>query len=191
MSKNQSDALSRFRNLIAKDYKSINGKKKREEVRDLLEWFVGNCPSKEGPETAKKFKNYSFEYGSHYTKLKNHIIESIGLIDNETYRYCKSALELEELISDIEQSYAKRTKAVIFFAKGEYEQMDSFYIRIRNSFAHGNYFKINDYYYLWNETKGNKCSRLGSFMVLKYEHLKKIYMALEDLELSRNDRKRK
>lgn len=186
MSKNQSDALSRFRTLIAEDYKRIEGKKKREEVRDFLEWFVDNCPSKEGPETAKKFKNYNIEYGAHYSKLKNHIIDSIGLIDKDTYRYCKNATDLEALIADIEQLYAKRRKAVIFFAKGNYDEMDSLYIRIRNSFAHGNYFRINDYYYLWNDTTG---SRLGSFMVLKYDHLKKIYMALQELEHSRNDKK--
>ena len=95
--------------------------------------------------------------------------------------------KLEKLIAEVEQLYAKRRKAVIFFAKGNYAEMDSLYKRIRNSFAHGNYFKINDYYYLWNETTGH-C--LGSFMVLKYEHLKKIYMALQDFELSRNDKKK-
>ena len=93
---------------------------------------------------------------------------------------------MEALIADIEQLYAKRRKAVIFFAKGNYDEMDSLYIRIRNSFAHGNYFRINDYYYLWNDTTG---SRLGSFMVLKYDHLKKTYMALQELEHSRNDKK--
>ena len=189
MSKNQSNELSRFRTLIAKDYKRVEGKKNREEIRDLLELFVDNCPSKEGPENAKKFKNYNIEYGAHYSKLKNIIIASIGLKDKDTYRWYENAPELEGQIADIEQLYAKRRKAVVFFTKDNYGEMDSLYIRIRNSFAHGNYFKIKDYYYLWNETRGKKYSRLGSFMVLKYEHLKKIYMALHDYELSRNIKK--
>ena len=57
--------------------------------------------------------------------------------------------------------------------------MDSLYIRLRHSIAHDNFFKIRDYYYLWNETgKEGRTKRLGSFMVLKYNDLKSIYDAL-------------
>ena len=84
---------------------------------------------------------------------------------------------MEDLIDKIEDIYKSRKKAIIYFSKGAYREMDSLYIRIRNSFAHGNFFKINDYYYLWNETS-SKQKKLGSFMLLKYDHLKSIYKAL-------------
>ncbi len=98
---------------------------------------------------------------------------------DETYRYFESGPEMEALIDEIENIYSSRKKAVLFFLKGKNREMDSLYIRIRNSFAHGNYFKVGDYYYLWNETGSEgKTKKLGSFMILKYSDLKTIYSAL-------------
>ena len=85
---------------------------------------------------------------------------------------------MENLISDIIDLYRKRHRAIIFFVEGENREMDSLYIRIRNSFAHGNYYKVGAYYILWNET-GQNTMKLGSFMMLKYDHLIDIYRALE------------
>lgn len=86
---------------------------------------------------------------------------------------------MEKLIEKIEKIYSSSPKAIIYFSKSEHKEIDSLYIRIRNSFAHGNYFKIRDYYYLWNETgNGQRAKKLGSFMILKYEHLNLIYKAL-------------
>ncbi len=87
------------------------------------------------------------------------------------------------MIEEIEKIYSSRRKAVIFFSKGTHGEMDSLYIRVRNSFAHGNYFKVGNYYYLWNETGSEaRTKRLGSFMVLKYSDLKSIYEALSIVE---------
>lgn len=87
---------------------------------------------------------------------------------------------MKKLISEIERIYSSRGKPTIYFSKGEFEEMDSLYIRIRNSFAHGNYFKKGNYYILWNESGSNNKKNLSSFMTLKYEHLKAIYDALSD-----------
>lgn len=174
-----SDALLRFKTLIKSDYKNHDSKKKKEERMNLLEWYVHNCPSNRGPEKSKKFADYGIKSGADYKELKSQIISSIGLKKNDTYIYCSNGKEMENLIDKIENVYSSRRKAIIYFSNGEYKEMDSLYIRIRNSFAHGNHFKFRDYYYLWNET-GSKQKKLGSFMVLKYEHLKSIYNALDN-----------
>ena len=179
MAKTCCGAFLRFKELIKNNNKRNDSKKQREERRDLLEWYIYNCPSKSGPETAKKFADYGIKSSANYKELKNLIINIVGLKKDDTYKYRKTGNEMEELIDEIEKLYSSRRKPVIYFSKGECEEMDSLYIRIRNSFAHGNYFKIKDYYYLWNETGSeHKTNKLGSFMVLKYAHLKSIYEAL-------------
>ncbi|SFO42500.1 hypothetical protein SAMN05216515_1545 [Eubacterium pyruvativorans] len=179
MEKKNSDSLTRFRELIERDNKRINTKKRETERKNLEDWFVYDCPAHEGPEKAKKFTDYGIRYGYDYSKLKNRIIDTVGLKEDITYRYCKNGNEMEALIDEIEELYSSRRKPIIFFSKGENGEMDSLYIRIRHSFAHGNFFKIKDYYYLWNETgKKGRTLKLGSFMALKYGDLKKIYNAL-------------
>lgn len=178
MAKKYSNSLTRFRNLVKKDNKRIKLSKRREEKRDLLEWFVDCCPAQDGPEKSEKFDDYNIKFGADYKKLKTRIINRIGLKNTESYVYCQSGNEMEKLISIIEKTYSARHKPIIFFTKGKNGEMDSLYIRIRNSFAHGNYFKINQYYCLWNET-GSDSLKLGSFMMLKYEDLKTIYESLK------------
>lgn len=68
MANKRSDSLTRFRKLVKKDYRRINGKKREREKRDLLEWYVDNCPAHEGPETAKKFADYGIRFGYDFTK---------------------------------------------------------------------------------------------------------------------------
>lgn len=183
MAKKYSDSLARFRELVKKDYKKINGKKREKEKKDLLDWCVDNCPAHEGPEIAKKFADFGINYGYDFSKLKNRIIKAVGLKEDDTYKYCSNGGKMEALIEEIEKIYSSRRKAVIFFSKGTHGEMDSLYIRIRNSFAHGNYFKVGNYYYLWNETGSEaRTKRLGSFMVLKYSDLKSIYEALSIVE---------
>ena len=179
MAKKYSDSLSRFRELIKKDNKRINTKKRVEERKDLQDWFINNCPAHEGPEKAEKFADYGIRYSHHFSKLKNRIIDTVGLEKDITYRYCQNGTEMESLIDEIESLYSSRRKPVIFFSRGSYGEMDSLYIRIRNSFAHENYFIAGSYYYLWNETGSEgRTQRLGSFMVLKHSDLKSIYDAL-------------
>lgn len=179
MQKRYSDALSRFRELIKKEYKRNNSKKREKEKRDLLDWYVDNCPAHGGPETAKKFSAYNIKTNHDFKILKERIINNVGLKRNDTYRYCETGNEIESLIDEIEKIYNSRRKPIIYFSKGRYGEVDSLYIRIRNSFAHGNYFKVRDYYYLWNETGSEvRTKKLGSFMILKYSDLKSIYNAL-------------
>lgn len=179
MANKRSDSLTRFRELVKKDYRRINGKKREREKRDLLDWYVDNCPAHEGPETAKKFADYGIRFGYDFKKIKKRILDVVGLKEDNTYKYCSNGSEMEALIDEIEKIYSSRRKAVIYFSKGSYGEIDSLYIRIRNSFAHGNYFKVGDFYYLWNETGSEvKTKKLGAFMVLKYSDLKSIYDAL-------------
>ncbi len=175
-----SEALRQFRELIRKDNKwPPRSRKFDNERRNLVFWFVDNCPSNEGPANARGFDDYGISHPSDYKRLKNRILAAVNVEKGTTYKYCKSG-EMENLIDDILDLYNKRHKAVIFFSKGKNEEMDSLYIRIRNSFAHGNYYKVGGYYILWNETgSDSKPKKLGSFMVLKYDHLRAIYGALE------------
>jgi len=88
----------------------------------------------------------------HYTEIikSNPKWTSAGMYFDEGITGTKK--DMEALVDEIETLYASRRKPVIFFSKGRYGEMDSLYVRIRNSFAHGNYFKVREYYYLWNET---------------------------------------
>lgn len=181
--KKYSASLTLFRELIKEDNKRTMSRKREEERRNLLFWFVDNCPASDGPETAKKFNDFGIITNNHYKELKRRIIENTGLKKGDTYRYCENGTEMEGLIGTIETIYSSRRKAIIYFSKGKFGEMDSLYIRLRNSFAHGNYFKVKDYYYLWNETGSDgKTQRLGSFMMLKYEDLKGIYKAISSSE---------
>ncbi len=177
---NYSESLKHFRQLIKKDYKRINSKKGREEKRDLLDWFVDNCPANDGPEMAKKFVDYGITSSYDCKRFKIRIIENIGLVKGDTYICFDSGNKMDAMIDKIEILYFSRRKPIIFFSKGKHGEIDSLYIRIRNSFAHGNYFKIRNYYYLWNETgqEKGKGQKLGSFMVLKYSDLKILYETL-------------
>ena len=175
----KSVSLQQFRDIVRNDYKKLSEKGKRhQELLNCLYWFVDECPSFAGPEKALKFKNYGIMTGHDYSMLKKHIISSIGLKKDDTYKYVECA-NLDSLIEEIRERYESRHKAIVFFSKGELGEMDSLYIRIRNSFAHGNYFLKNDYYCLWNET-GKQEKKIGSFMMLKYDNLKAIRDVLKE-----------
>ena len=183
MTKTYSDSLARFREIIKKDNRRIESPKREKERKELLDWFVYNCPSHDGPEKAKKFSDYRVNTNYDFKKLKSQILDAIGLKKEETYKYCDSGNKMEALLDEIESLYSSRRKPIIFFSKGIFGEMDSLYIRIRNSFAHDNYFKVKDYYYLWNETGSEgRMKKLGSFMVLKYRDLKSIYSILLGFE---------
>lgn len=173
-----SETLKRFKELIRNDNRWPHKSKKFEnERRELLFWFVGNCLSSKGPENARGFDDYGIKCPSDYTKLKKRILVSVDLQESITYKYFESGIEMENLIGDFIDLYNKRHKAIIYFTKDTHKQMDSLYTRMRNSFAHGNYFKVKDYYILWNET-GRDTKKLGSFMMLKFDHLRDIYRTL-------------
>ena len=177
MAKEYSDSLTRLRKIVKRDYSRLTSTKAVGEIKDLLYLFVDNCPSNAGPEKAMKFVDFDIKNGCEYSRLKKKIINELALKKGVSYKYCENGNKMESLIDEIETIYSTRRKAVIFFSKGSNGEMDSLFIRIRNSFAHGNYFKVRDYYYLWNET-GSGTKKLGSFMVLKYKDLMAIYDAL-------------
>lgn len=181
--KKQSEALKNFRKLIEKDYRRTSSPKREKEKKNLLLWFVDNCPSSAGPELARKFKDYGIIRSNDFKWLKTKILRSLRLEKGTTYKYCLGSNEMESLIEEIKFAYASHQKRVIFFSKGEGAEIDSLFARIRNSFAHGNYFFKNGLYYLWNET-GSSNKKLGSFMALKYKDLKSVYEALKNGKLN-------
>ena len=157
--KMKSKVLIEFRKSIEEYYKrkdkDKDNTKNISERRDLLLWFVDECPSKAGPENSMKFDYYGVKSGADYKRLKDKIISNIGL-EEDGYIFLDSAKKLEE----------------------EYEDIQSKYIRIRNSFAHGNYFKKKGYYYLWNEVVGKE-SKLASLMILTFKSLEQIHGILK------------
>lgn len=194
MYENYSESLIKFRELIKKDYKKSDSKKIIAEIQKLLYWFIDNCPSQKGPELAKKFKDYGFSQPFEFKRLKKDILKLLNLENDSSYRYFDQSTILESSFDEIVKIYNEKAKKVIFFSKGEKNEMDSLFIRIRNSFAHGNYFYKNKYYYLWNEfeaykkqeadkkqEKTKKEKKLASFMVLEYEDFKKLYEFLLSL----------
>lgn len=68
--KKKSDILREFRQTIEIDYKRNEDGTSSKERRDLLLWFVDECPSKAGPEIAMKFDDYGIKFGADYSKLK-------------------------------------------------------------------------------------------------------------------------
>ena len=176
-----SESLSIFRGIIKCDFKKRTSEKREKEKKELLTMFVSNCPSRKGPELADKFKDYGISSTIEFKRLKSRILINLGLKKDETYKYFTQICDMEKQVDKIKDLYASKKKKLIFFAKGEDSEMDSLFIRIRNSFAHGNFFKKRDYYYLWNESgSNNKPKKLASFMVLKFEDLKQIFNSLKE-----------
>lgn len=184
MSNKYTETLSRFKKLIENDNRRNSKEENIENIRDFLEWYIYNCPSNKGPETSKKFIDYGLKTPHDYKKLKSRIVDNIGLKKDTSYIYCTQGLEKENstIIDAIEKNLSSDITPLIYFSKGEHEQIDSLYIRIRNAFAHGNFFLIKNtnFYCLWNEiNKKNKPTQLGAFMILNYSHLKFIYNVLD------------
>lgn len=179
--KKKSDILREFRQTIEIDYKRNEDGKSSKERRDLLLWFVDECPSKAGPEIAMKFDDYGIKSGADYSKLKERIIDSIDL-GKERYDFLSSAKDVERTYKEKQHDYmGESIGQVIIFSKGESGQIDSLYVRIRNAFAHGNYFKKGKYYYLWNEVTGKEY-KLAAFMILTFKSLKQIHSVLGDFK---------
>ena len=179
--KKKSDILREFRQTIEIDYKRNEYGTSSKERRDLLLWFVDECPSKAGPEIAMKFDDYGIKFGADYSKLKKRIIDSIDL-GKERYNFLPSAKDVERTYKEKQHDYmGESIGQVIIFSKGESGEIDSLYVRIRNAFAHGNYFKKGKYYYLWNEVSGKEY-KLAASMILTFKSLKQIHSVLEDFK---------
>lgn len=170
-----SNQLNQFKQHLGKATK-VTRKKINEDNSELTYLCLNTCPAIAGPESSMKFKDYGIVYGHHFSLLKKSILETIN-IKKEDYQFFTSYIQLESKIDDIILMLDSRKRPVIFFTKGEGGEMDSLFIRIRNSFAHGNYVIKNNYYILWNQN-GTKTLHLGSFMMLKKDHIKKIYSCL-------------
>jgi hypothetical protein len=180
--KKKSKVLMEFRETIESNYRRKDTTQNTSERRDLLLWFVDECPSKAGPENSMKFDDYGVKSGADYKRLKDKIISSIGLKKDGYIYHRDGAKKLEEEYEDIQSKYiSKGNNQVIAFVKGESGQLDSLYTRIRNSFAHGNYFKKKGYYYLWNEVVGKE-SKLASLMILTFKSLEQIHSILKEFK---------
>jgi hypothetical protein len=180
--KKKSKVLMEFRETIESNYRRKDNTQNTSERRDLLLWFVDECPSKAGPENSMKFDDYGVKSGADYKRLKDKIISSIGLKKDGYIYHRDGAKKLEEEYEDIQSKYiSKGNNQVIAFVKGESGQLDSLYTRIRNSFAHGNYFKKKGYYYLWNEVVGKE-SKLASLMILTFKSLEQIHSILKEFK---------
>jgi len=179
--KKKSKTLREFRRTIEIDYKRNEDEKSTKERRDLLLWFVDGCPSKAGPEIAMKFDDYGIKFGADYSKLKESIINGIDL-DKKRYDFLSGAKDVEEKYKKGQHDYmGGEIGQVIIFSKGEAGEIDSLYVRIRNAFAHGNYFKKSKYYYLWNEVSGKEY-KLAAFTILTFKSLKQIHSVLGDFK---------
>ena len=180
--KKKSKVLMEFRETIESNYRRKDNTQNTSERRDLLLWFVDECPSKAGPENSMKFDDYGVKSGADYKRLKDKIISSIGLKKDGYIYHRDGAKKLEEEYEDIQSKYiSKGNNQVIAFVKGESGQLDSLYTRIRNSFAHGNYFKKKGYYYLWNEVVGKE-SKLASLMIFTFKSLEQIHSILKEFK---------
>lgn len=169
--------ISDFNDLIINDNRFNMTKKNIIEIKELLFRYVDNCPSKKGPERAKKFKDYNIFHGYDYKCLKKEIYK---IINENNYIFFENNNSSSLNYDIIKQKYYNIKSPCIIFAKAEYSEIDSLFKRIRNSFAHGNYFKNKNYYILWNVNRNN-C--LSSFMKLKYVHLFNIFECLKFKEI--------
>ena len=164
-----------FNELIKNDRKNNLSSKRKAEIKELLYNFVENCPAKDGPTDAKKFDDYGFKHGSDYGKYKQRIFKNISLLSTN-YVFVESPKTFADYKGKIISLYNGRKTPTIIFAKGNYGEIDTLFIKLRNAFAHKNYFKKGDYYILWND--GQNHDKLSCFMVLKYNHLISIFNEL-------------
>ena len=172
-----------FYNLISNKKCVTNRKELEQQKKELIFMFVGNCPSKKINISSKHFEDYGIgKYD--YKKLKNKILMVTGLIKNNNYIYNNT--DLKNLI----ETFYETKNECIMLKKNDIGEMERLYICVRNSFAHGNFFVLNEKrkkekfdknnykYFLWNESsRGN----ISSFMILTYVHLQSIFNALNFL----------
>ena len=168
-----------FLDLIKSDRNNRKSKKRLSEISDLNLKFITNCPSAKGPVTSAKFIDYGFKTGRSFSSLKKRIIDSVPHL-SDNYRFLDSSKKLYELKNTIVSLYETRKTPTIFLVHGEFGEIDTLFIRLRNAFAHGNFFKKNDYYIIWNGIDDKE--PLKCFMILKYCHLVSIYNCLETLK---------
>lgn len=165
-----------FSGLIEGDRQNKKSKKRTEELAELFLRFVDNCPSARGPKESDKFVDYGLRTKRSFGLFKKRLFTTLA-ISQDNYICLGSSNDLYETRDDIIRLYRNRKRPTILFVKGEYGEIDSLFIRIRNAFAHGNYFKKGDYYILWNGADDGK--PLKCFMMLKYSHLISIFDSLK------------
>ena len=100
--KKKSKVLMEFRETIESNYRRKDNTQNTSERRDLLLWFVDECPSKAGPENSMKFDDYGVKSGADYKRLKDKIISSIGLKKDGYIYHRDGAKKLEEEYEDIQ-----------------------------------------------------------------------------------------
>lgn len=169
------DDIKWFYDIIDADRKNKNSYKNKSEIKNLLYLFVDNCPSKKGPENCKKFVDYGMKSNADYGKYKQRIFKSINLLE-KNYNSIDSQKNMENYKDYIVNAYNKKKTPTILFVKGNVGEIDALFTKIRNAFAHKNYYKKGNYYIIWNES--TKKDKLSCFIMLKYIHLQSIFNEL-------------
>lgn len=135
--------------------------------------FVYHSPSKKGSVNSKKFKDYGIITPQYYSKVINKIKNGLKLVKNKNYFFLKNDKITQNHISIFNEAIKNR-KDFFCFKPNSIGHLDSIYNRIRNSFAHGNFYKQAGFYIAWNEDAENlKALFVLSIDTLKY--LTKVY----------------
>ena len=162
-----------FLKIIDKDRTIRISKKLENEIKELSFFYIIQSPSQSGPKDSLKFINYGLKYSCHFSEFKQRMKKNINISDSN-YIY-ENKGKFKDLSDIIIKEYNSRNKPVIIFSKGEYGEIDTLFIRIRNAIAHKNFLKKNDYYVLWNE----KNDDINCFFKLKFDHLITIFQTLK------------
>lgn len=168
--------------LIEKGRKDKNSYKHEKQIKDLLYDFVDNCPSKRGPEYCRKFSDYGFCCRADYGKYKRKIFEIFPQL-KDNFKQIKSPDKIENYTQNILQVYNEK-KTAVYFVKGKFGEIDTLFQKIRNAFAHKNYFEKDGYYIIWNY--GKSSHKISCFRKLKYRQLIEIFELLKDKSYRQN-----
>ncbi len=158
----------------------------KKEIKELLWLYVANCPSKKGPKCAKKFHDYGITADFIYKNLKGRILRKLNLIKKKTYLYYETTPILDQAIWSLINKSLDPNEKLVFLVKGDFAEIDSLYIRLRNAFAHGNFSRKRKHYFLWNT---NKNDELCFFASLYYDDLTNIFNLLTNFKTTNPEEK--
>lgn len=158
----------------------------KKEIKELLWLYVSNCPSKKGPKCAKKFHDYGLTANVTYKNLKERILQKLNLLTKKTYLYYKNTPILDQTIWALINKSLNSNEKLVFLVKGDFAEIDSLYIRLRNALAHGNFIRKRKHYFLWNT---NKNDELCFFVSLYFDDLIFIFNSLTNFKTTNLEEK--
>lgn len=125
----------------------------------ILDFYLFRCPVEGGSVKAKTFKDYGFEGQRLYSKLKSRMLNIEGSEVKERYYPCTK----QELDVYYEIYKSNKSELCIFLKHDEKLVMQSLFKAIRNSFAHGSFYKYqykNEHYYYFENVDGYKKAQI-------------------------------